>query len=133
VRRRTALTARKRTGTPYLPLCACWKCTDCTCWFAPAPFMLDRGYGIYWLMRSLLRTALGFYFNRIERFHAERVPTTGPVLFTSNHPNSLTDAFVIGASVPRKVNFVATIQLFRLAPLRWLLLQCGVVPINRVK
>src|SRR5438874_10243517 len=50
------------------------------------PLMLDRGFGIYWLMRSLLRTALGFYFSRIERFHPERVPTTGPVLFTSNHP-----------------------------------------------
>src|ERR1043166_3054006 len=89
--------------------------------------------GIYGLMRWWIRLALGFFFRRIERFHAERVPATGPVLFTSNHPNSLTDAFVIGASVPRKVNFVATIQLFRFAPLRWLLLQCGVVPINRVK
>src|SRR6266566_5379750 len=95
--------------------------------------MTTSGFNLYSTMRWLLRLALGFYFSRIERFHAELVPTTGPVLFTSNHPNSLTDAFVIGASVPRKVNFVATIQLFRLAPLRWLLVQCGVVPINRVK
>ncbi len=87
----------------------------------------------YRAMRALLRVALGFYFRRIERFHAERVPLTGPVLFTSNHPNSLTDSFVIGASVSRKVNFVATVQLFRLAPLRWLLTRCGVIPINRVK
>ena len=61
------------------------------------------------------------------------MPRSGPVLFTSNHPNSVTDAFVIGASVPRKVNFVATVQLFRFAPLRWLLTRCGVIPINRVK
>ena len=81
----------------------------------------------------LLRAALGFYFRRIERFHGERVPRTGPVLFTSNHPNSVTDAFIIGASVPRKVSFVATVQLFRFAPVRWLLTQCGVIPINRVK
>src|SRR5208282_6658034 len=88
---------------------------------------------MYRAMRRLVRLALGFYFRRIERFHAERVPATGPVLFTSNHPNSLTDAFVIGASVPRKVNFVATVQLFRIPPLRWLLSQCGVIAINRVK
>jgi glycerol-3-phosphate O-acyltransferase/dihydroxyacetone phosphate acyltransferase len=81
----------------------------------------------------MLLTALGFYFRRMERFHGEQVPVTGPVLFTSNHPNSLTDAFVIGASVSRKVSFVATVQLFRLAPLKWLLAQCGVIPINRVK
>ncbi len=89
--------------------------------------------GIYSAVRWLLVVALGFYFRRIERFHAERVPVSGPVLFTSNHPNSLTDSFVIGASVPRKVNFVATVQLFRIKPVQWLLQQCGVIPINRVK
>jgi hypothetical protein len=73
---------------------------------APKPFLYRVGHG-------LLRASLACYFSRIERFHAERVPLTGPVLFTSNHPNSLTDAFVIGTSVPRKVNFVATVQLFR--------------------
>lgn len=88
---------------------------------------------MYEAMRWIVRLALGFYFRRIERFHAERVPGAGPVLFTSNHPNSLTDSFVIGASVPRKVNFVATVQLFSLRPLKWLLTRCGVIPINRVR
>ena len=88
---------------------------------------------IYQLMRWLLGLALGFYFRRIERFHAERVPATGPVLLTSNHPNSVTDPFVIGASLPRKVNFMATVQMFRFAPLKWLLLRCGVIPVNRLK
>jgi len=83
-------------------------------------------------MRWVVGLALGFYFRRIERFHAERVPEGGPVLFTSNHPNSLTDSFVIGASVPRKVNFIATVQLFSFRPLKWLLTRCGVIPINRV-
>jgi 1-acyl-sn-glycerol-3-phosphate acyltransferase len=88
---------------------------------------------LYRLCRWLLRAALGFYFARIERFHSVRVPASGPLLFTSNHPNSITDAFVIGSSVDRKVNFVATVQLFRFPPLRWLLTQCGVIPINRLK
>ncbi len=88
---------------------------------------------MYHIIRWLVGLALGFYFRRIETFHAERVPTNGPVLFTSNHPNSLTDSFVIGASVPRKVHFLATVQLFRFTPVRWLLTRCGVIPINRVK
>jgi 1-acyl-sn-glycerol-3-phosphate acyltransferase len=88
---------------------------------------------MYHAMRWLVGLALGFYFRRIERFHVERIPGQGPVLFTSNHPNSLTDSFVIGASVGRKVNFVATVQLFRVTPLRWLLTRCGVIPINRVQ
>jgi glycerol-3-phosphate O-acyltransferase/dihydroxyacetone phosphate acyltransferase len=39
----------------------------------------------------------------------------------------------VGAAVPRKVNFVATVQLFQFKPLKWLLSNCGVIPINRVK
>ena len=83
--------------------------------------------------RSLIGLALGTYFRRLERFHAERVPADGPVLLVSNHPSSLNDSFVIGASVGRKVSFVATVQLFRFAPLKWLLLRCGVIPINRLQ
>src|SRR5436190_13520561 len=82
---------------------------------------------------GLLRIMLGFYFRRVELFHAERVPSNGPVLFVSNHPGSVTDAFIIGTSVPRQVHFVATVQLFRFAPLAWLLKQCGIIPINRLK
>jgi glycerol-3-phosphate O-acyltransferase / dihydroxyacetone phosphate acyltransferase len=84
-------------------------------------------------MRRIIGLALGFYFRRIERFHIESVPESGPVLFVSNHPNSLTDSFVIGSSVPRKVNFIGTVQLFQFKPVKWLLTQCGVIPINRVK
>jgi len=89
--------------------------------------------GLYHLMRGIIGLGVGFYFRRIERFHPERVPATGPVLFTCNHPNSLTDSFVVGAAVPRKVNFVATVQLFQFKPLKWLLTNCGVIPINRLK
>jgi 1-acyl-sn-glycerol-3-phosphate acyltransferase len=84
-------------------------------------------------MRWVIGLALGVYFRRIERFHPERVPASGPVLFTCNHPNSLTDSFVVGAAVTRKVNFVATVQMFGIAPLKWLLTGCGVIPINRLK
>jgi 1-acyl-sn-glycerol-3-phosphate acyltransferase len=82
---------------------------------------------------TVLRGLLGTYFQRIERFHSERVPSEGPVLFASNHPGSVTDAFIIGTSVPRQVHFVATVKLFGCAPLAWLLKQCGIIPINRVK
>ena len=82
---------------------------------------------------SVLRTLLNVYFRRLELFHAERVPPQGPVLFASNHPGSVTDAFIIGTLVPRPVHFIATVQLFRFRPLAWLLKQCGIIPINRLK
>src|SRR3954471_24198146 len=89
--------------------------------------------GLYRAIRWIGRIGLKVYFRRIERFHGERVPLQGPVLLACNHPNSLTDSFVVGAVVPRKVNFVATVQLFQFKPLKWLLTSCGVIPINRVK
>src|SRR5438128_1780587 len=81
----------------------------------------------------LVRLLLGIYFQRIELFHPERVPLRVPVLFASNHPGSITDSFIIGALVPRQVHFVATVQLFRFKPLAWLLKQCGIIPVNRLK
>lgn len=88
---------------------------------------------VYRVARRILTVAVHFYFRRVERFHFDRVPATGPVLFTSNHPGSLTDSLLIGTSIRRKVNFVGTVQLFKSAPLRWLLSRCGVIPINRVQ
>ena len=81
---------------------------------------------------ALVRLLLGVYFRRIEIFHAERVPA-GPVLFVVNHPGSVTDAFVVRTSLPRRAHFLATAQLFRLKPVAWLLHHCGVIPLNRVQ
>lgn len=82
---------------------------------------------VRWIASGLLRA----YFRRIDRFHPERAPETGPVLLVANHPGSLTDALLIGASVDRPVNFVATVRLFRAKPVARLLSRCGVIPINR--
>jgi 1-acyl-sn-glycerol-3-phosphate acyltransferase len=82
-------------------------------------------------VRGIVRVLLAVYFRRIESFHPERAPAAGPVLFVSNHPGSLTDAFIIGTLVARPVSFVATVKLFRLRPVAWLLRQCGVIPVNR--
>lgn len=79
---------------------------------------------------ALVRLLLGVYFRRIEIFHAERVPA-GPVLFVANHPGSVTDAFVVRTSLPRRAHFLATAQLFRFRPLAWLLHHCDIIPLNR--
>src|SRR5436190_3369304 len=82
---------------------------------------------------TLIRFLLKVYFRRVELFHPECVPPRAPILFASNHPGSITDSFIIGALIPRQVHFVATVQLFRFKPLAWLLKQCGIIPVNRLK
>ena len=79
---------------------------------------------------ALVRLLLGVYFRRIEVFHAGRVPA-GPVLFVANHPGSVTDAFIVATSLPRRAHFLATAQLFRFQPLAWLLRHLGIIPLNR--
>jgi glycerol-3-phosphate O-acyltransferase / dihydroxyacetone phosphate acyltransferase len=101
--------------------------------FCFSDLLLMNVPGAYRFMRGVVKVGLGFYFRRIEKFHPERVPQEGPALFVCNHPNSLTDSFLLAATVGRKVNFVGTVQLFQFAPLKWLLTSCGVIPINRVK
>ena len=92
----------------------------------PSPYPAQPA-GVQWLIRGWLSA----YFARIDRFRADGVPATGPVLFVSNHPASLTDAFLIGTSVSRPVHFVASVKLFRAKWSAWLLSRCGVIPINR--
>ena len=65
-----------------------------------------------------------------SRTSARRAWTGRSVRVCNLNPNSI-DRFC--AAVPRKVNFVATVQLFQIKPLKWLLSNCGVIPINRVK
>ncbi len=86
--------------------------------------------GLVLAVESLVRLLLGIYFRRIEIFHAERVPA-GPVLFVVNHPGSITDAFIVSTSLPRRAHFLATAQLFRFKPVAWLLHRCGIIPLNR--
>jgi glycerol-3-phosphate O-acyltransferase / dihydroxyacetone phosphate acyltransferase len=79
---------------------------------------------------AVIRLLLRGYFRRIEILHPERVPA-GPVLLVANHPGSVTDGFITGTLLPRRAHFMATAQLFRFAPLGWLLRQCDVIPLNR--
>lgn len=85
----------------------------------------------YYLARAILRVALGIYFRRIERVGNERVPEDGPVIFAANHPQSITDALVLGLAAGRRVHYLAHGGLFRSRLQAWLLGQCGVIPIYR--
>ncbi|MBI2361806.1 MAG: 1-acyl-sn-glycerol-3-phosphate acyltransferase, partial [Elusimicrobia bacterium] len=80
---------------------------------------------------SLLRAVLGFYFRRLELAEPERVPAGGPLLVCANHPNSLADAMVLAALIPRPLHVVATAKLFRLKAAAAVLRALGVIAVNR--
>jgi 1-acyl-sn-glycerol-3-phosphate acyltransferase len=86
---------------------------------------------LYRLTRGAIKIGLGIFFQRLDVQHGERVPERGPALFVANHPNSIMDALVLGAVVPRKLNYIAHARLFRPGLINRFLRSCGVIPIYR--
>jgi 1-acyl-sn-glycerol-3-phosphate acyltransferase len=85
----------------------------------------------YFIARGVIRAALAVYFRGLDVSGRENVPAKGPVIFAANHPQSVTDAFVLAAASPRAVRFIAHSGLFE-NPLRgWLLRSSGVIPVYR--
>lgn len=87
---------------------------------------------LYRFSRLLVRTALCAYFKKLEISGVEQVPATGPVIFASNHPHSITDALLLGVGAPgRMVHYVAHSGLFQNRLKAWFLRNCGVIPVYR--
>ncbi len=61
--------------------------------------------------------------------HAERVPTSGPVIFAPNHFSNI-DHFFLGAFTRRKVQFMAKSQLYQ-GLFAWIMKRGGVFPVRR--
>jgi 1-acyl-sn-glycerol-3-phosphate acyltransferase len=83
-------------------------------------------YRLGWIFfRTLYKT----YF-RARMYHAERVPTTGPVILASNHASFL-DPPLVGACLHRGISYLARDTLFRYPVIGWLLHAVNVVPVDR--
>lgn len=86
---------------------------------------------IYTALKPIVGIALHWYYRSIITASAERIPIDGPVFLAANHPNSLTDAMVVGWIAPRRVRFTAKATLFTNPLGAWFLRQVGVVPLRR--
>ncbi len=84
---------------------------------------------VYRISRALVRLLLRAFFGlRIEG--AGHEPRTGPVIVVSNHLSDL-DPLVVGASLRRRVGFMAKHELFEHPLLRWWVTACGGFPVHR--
>ena len=66
---------------------------------------------------------------RVRSLKAERVPTSGPVIFAPNHFSNI-DHFFVGAATRRKLHFMAKSQLYK-GPMRYIYRVGGVFPVRR--
>jgi 1-acyl-sn-glycerol-3-phosphate acyltransferase len=89
---------------------------------------MDRFYrGV----RGVARFWLWFFFKAVTVRRPERVPPAGAVLLCINHPNNFIDSLVVGASLRRKVHYLATASLFRNPLVARFLLAAGAIPVYR--
>jgi len=79
----------------------------------------------------MVRIALAVYFRRIESAGAQNVAATGPMIMASNHPQSVTDALVLGLCSGRTLHYLAHSGLFRTKWKAWFLRHSGVIPVYR--
>lgn len=83
-------------------------------------------YSIGW---NSFRLIFATYF-RWRVFNPERVPRTGPVILASNHASYI-DPPLVGAGVPRQINFLARDSIFKVPLLASILRSWEVVPVDR--
>jgi len=84
---------------------------------------------VYRMGWSFYRLVFSTYF-RWHVFNPERVPRHGPVILASNHASHL-DPPLIGAGLPRALNYLARESLFSLPVGGWILRKVNAVPVDR--
>jgi 1-acyl-sn-glycerol-3-phosphate acyltransferase len=67
---------------------------------------------------------------RLKVEGAENVPEKGPVVLASNHISNI-DPLFVGTACPRQVRFMAKAELWKFAPLGWLVKAVGAFPVRR--
>lgn len=83
-------------------------------------------------LKPIAGVALRWYYRSIVSANLDRIPRDGPVFLAANHPNSLTDAMVVGWISPRRVRYTAKATLFANPLAARFLRAVGVIPLRRM-
>ncbi len=91
----------------------------------------DSGGPGYALVRALSRILLRLFYARIEVVGVENVPARGALIVAANHHNSIVDAMLLLATIPRRVRVLANAPLFRHLLIGPFLRAVGALPVHR--
>lgn len=83
----------------------------------------------YWAAWSLARLMFATCF-RWRVYDRDRVRLEGPVILAANHASFL-DPFLVGAGLPRAINYLARENLFKFPGIGWVLRSWNAVPVDR--
>ncbi|HEY4228884.1 MAG TPA: 1-acyl-sn-glycerol-3-phosphate acyltransferase [Thermoanaerobaculia bacterium] len=85
----------------------------------------------YVLVRALSRLLLRLFYARIEVVGADNVPPRGALIVAANHHNSIVDAMLLLATIPRRIRVLANAPLFRHFLMGPFLRGLGALPVHR--
>ena len=85
----------------------------------------------YRAVTALSRFLLRLFYPRLEMIGAEAIPRRGPLIVAANHHNSLVDAMMLVALVPRWLRTLANAPLFRHPLIGPFLKAMGGLPVHR--
>lgn len=86
---------------------------------------------LYGFLKILLRIGMFFYYRRLTFKGREHLNYEGPKVLIANHPNTIMDAWIVGAASREPVYFMAKGTFFNTPLKRRFLHALGLIPINR--
>ncbi|MBB6735779.1 lysophospholipid acyltransferase family protein [Cohnella zeiphila] len=84
---------------------------------------------LYRICRAAVRMIWSLFF-RFEHRGISNIPSSGPVILASNHMSNL-DPMTLGLAVPRKVHYMAKMELFRIPGFGPFIRALGAFPVKR--
>jgi glycerol-3-phosphate O-acyltransferase / dihydroxyacetone phosphate acyltransferase len=95
------------------------------------PLSAESGAPGYAAARAFVRFLLALFYRRIDVVGVENVPAEGGVVVAANHHNSVVDAMLLIAVLPRRVRTLANAPLFGHVLIGPFLRLVGALPVHR--
>lgn len=86
---------------------------------------------LYHFLKAIIGLGIRLYYREIRVKNRERLEHDGPLIILSNHPNTLMDAWMVGYTCKKRINYMAKATFFNTPLKMWFLRGLGLVPINR--
>jgi 1-acyl-sn-glycerol-3-phosphate acyltransferase len=85
---------------------------------------------VYWLATNVTKVVLLPIYTRVSVTGVENVPAEGPLIIASNHLNDA-DPGIICTRIPRRIVYMAKVELFRVPGLAQFMRAFGAFPVRR--
>jgi 1-acyl-sn-glycerol-3-phosphate acyltransferase len=86
---------------------------------------------LYGLLKVLVPISFFYYYKKIKIINQSKIPKKTPIIFTSNHQNTLIDPFVIGIYSYRLTGFLARASAFKNPLAAKILKSLKIMPVYR--